>query len=71
MVGGRVARPEALRRAWFLNRRFEATPIEDSGRATQPLVYSVGPDRKDDGGLVEWPRPGGGGGDDILFQIGE
>src|SRR3990167_2925356 len=28
--------PEALRRAWLLTRRAEATPIEDSGRATRP-----------------------------------
>jgi hypothetical protein len=33
---GRVARPEALRRAWLMSRRTETTPIEDSGTCHPP-----------------------------------
>ncbi len=44
VVPDRVARPEALRRAWPVNRRTEATPIEDSGRATHTGFVEVVPE---------------------------
>jgi chemotaxis protein methyltransferase CheR len=39
-----VARPEALRRAWPVDQRTQATPIEDSGRATHPGFVEVVPE---------------------------
>lgn len=46
---------------------FSGQPMRYRVLNGKPLVYSVGPDRKDDAGLVEWK----GGPGDILFQIGE
>jgi hypothetical protein len=46
---------------------FSSQPMRYRVLNGKPLVYSVGPDRKDEAGLVEWK----GGRGDLLFQIGE
>jgi hypothetical protein len=35
----------------------------------KPVVYSVGPDQKDDGATVEWT--GGNSSGDMIYRIGE
>ncbi len=47
---------------------FDSKPMRYKMLNEKPVVYSVGPDLKDDGATVEWPGPNSSG--DMIYRIG-